>query len=306
MTAFSRCATRARRCPAAARGRAISSWARRSACASRARAARNAASRTAPTHRGDASFRGTMHRCQSLIATADLAAGAARSSQSLARSASRARARRSSTAPRRAAAADAHRDRRRLAGARPVPHRDPEPARQQRARRAGRRRAAQRLGAGLAVQRARPALVHRQPRARGPRHHQAAVVERRRAGRGQGPAHRLGGSIAVDMRFFEIARGESPMLEQARTAAAQAELRGFMHDFANEILRVLTGKAGSFGTRLTFARKVGPGRKDVYVVRLRRRQPGPRQQRQRHRDAADVRRAQGHLVLGADAPAACT
>jgi TolB protein len=42
-------------------------------------------------------------------------------------------------------------------------------------------------------------------------------------------------------------------------------MRGFMHDFANEILRVLTGKAGAFNTRLTFARRIGPGRKDVMI-----------------------------------------
>ncbi|MCG8555337.1 MAG: hypothetical protein MJD61_08635, partial [Proteobacteria bacterium] len=39
-----------------------------------------------------------------------------------------------------------------------------------------------------------------------------------------------------------------------------------MHQFANELLRVLTGKSGAFHTKLTYARRVGPGRKDVYVA----------------------------------------
>jgi TolB protein len=39
-----------------------------------------------------------------------------------------------------------------------------------------------------------------------------------------------------------------------------------MHDFANRVLKELTGTAGSFGTRLTFARRKGRGRKDVYVA----------------------------------------
>jgi TolB protein len=39
-----------------------------------------------------------------------------------------------------------------------------------------------------------------------------------------------------------------------------------MHDFANEILRVLTGTPGVFGSHLTYARKLGPGRKDIYVA----------------------------------------
>ena len=72
------------------------------------------------------------------------------------------------------------------------------------------------------------------------------------------------GSGSVDMRFYEIARGETPLLSKTYHGG-DAQIRDFMHDFANEILRVLTGKAGSFGTRLTYTRKLGPGRKDVYV-----------------------------------------
>lgn len=72
------------------------------------------------------------------------------------------------------------------------------------------------------------------------------------------------GSNTVDMKFYEIARGETPLLSKTYRGG-EAELRGFMHDFANEILRILTGKAGSFGTRFTFTKKLGPGRKDVFV-----------------------------------------
>jgi TolB protein len=69
----------------------------------------------------------------------------------------------------------------------------------------------------------------------------------------------------VEMRFFEIARGEQPILSKTYKGGA-GQHRAFMHDFANEILRVLTGKAGSFGTRVTFTRKIGPGRKDVFAA----------------------------------------
>jgi TolB protein len=74
-----------------------------------------------------------------------------------------------------------------------------------------------------------------------------------------------GGSIVVEMRLFELARGDAAVLSKTYRGDSK-ELRNFMHDFANEVLRVLTGKAGVFGTRLTFARKVGPGRKDIYVA----------------------------------------
>ena len=74
-----------------------------------------------------------------------------------------------------------------------------------------------------------------------------------------------GGNIAVDMRLYELARGEVPTFTKIYRGEAK-QLRAFMHDFANEVLRVLTGKAGVFGTRLAYARKVGPGRKDIYVA----------------------------------------
>lgn len=74
-----------------------------------------------------------------------------------------------------------------------------------------------------------------------------------------------GGSMTIEMRFYELARGQSPVLQKTYRGG-QGQLRGFMHDFANEILRVLTGKSGSFGTRLLFARKGGAGRKDIYIA----------------------------------------
>jgi TolB protein len=73
------------------------------------------------------------------------------------------------------------------------------------------------------------------------------------------------GNIVVDMRLFELAKGESPSLSKTYRGDAK-QLRAFMHDFANEVLRVLTGKAGAFGTHLTYAKKIGPGRKDIYVA----------------------------------------
>jgi TolB protein len=72
-----------------------------------------------------------------------------------------------------------------------------------------------------------------------------------------------GGSI--EMRFYEVARGQTAVLQKTYSGGA-GNLRPVMHDFANEILRVLTGKAGSFGTRLLFARKGGAGRKDIYIA----------------------------------------
>ncbi len=81
----------------------------------------------------------------------------------------------------------------------------------------------------------------------------------------KGQIVREGGRIRVEMRLYELARGTSATLTRTY-AGAPSELRGFMHDFANEVVRVLTGRAAAFGTRITFARRIREGRKDVYVA----------------------------------------
>lgn len=74
-----------------------------------------------------------------------------------------------------------------------------------------------------------------------------------------------GGNLTLELRLFELAHGASPTLTRTYHGGP-GQLRDFAHDFANEVLRVLTGTAGAFGTRLTFARRSGPGHKDVYVA----------------------------------------
>ncbi|HBQ11570.1 MAG TPA: hypothetical protein DEF51_10525 [Myxococcales bacterium] len=81
----------------------------------------------------------------------------------------------------------------------------------------------------------------------------------------KGEIERNGSQIRVQMRLFEVARGASPTLSRTYSGS-RAELPQFMHQFANEVLQVLTGRAGAFGTRITFARRRGPGRKDVMVA----------------------------------------
>ena len=81
----------------------------------------------------------------------------------------------------------------------------------------------------------------------------------------KGQVNQSGSSIAVDMRLYELVKGESAILSKSYRGDAK-QMRAFMHDFANEVLRLLTGKAGAFGTKLTYSRKVGPGRKDIYVA----------------------------------------
>ncbi len=81
----------------------------------------------------------------------------------------------------------------------------------------------------------------------------------------KGHITRTGGQIRVEMRLYELARGAHATLSRTYNGAP-GELRNFMHDFANLVLEQLTGRRGAFGTRITFARRVREGRKDVYVA----------------------------------------
>jgi TolB protein len=81
----------------------------------------------------------------------------------------------------------------------------------------------------------------------------------------KGRIERTASGIRVEMRLYELSHGATATLTRTYSGAP-GELRGFMHDFANEVVRVLTGTAGAFGTRITFARRVREGRKDVYVA----------------------------------------
>jgi len=80
----------------------------------------------------------------------------------------------------------------------------------------------------------------------------------------KGEIRQNGNQIAVEMRLYELAHGTTPTLTRTYNGSS-SQLRAFMHQFANAVVEKLTGQAAAFGTRLTFARRVGPGRKDVYV-----------------------------------------
>jgi TolB protein len=81
----------------------------------------------------------------------------------------------------------------------------------------------------------------------------------------KGQVTRTGNTIRVEMRLYEVARGANATLTRTYSGAP-GELRNSMHQFANEVLMLLTGQAGAFGTRIAFARRRGPGRKDIMVA----------------------------------------
>ncbi len=81
----------------------------------------------------------------------------------------------------------------------------------------------------------------------------------------KGQIRERGGQIEVEMRLYELAHGAGATLTRTYRGS-RGQLRAFMHEFANEVLRKLTGRPGAFDSRIVFARRLGPGRKDVFIA----------------------------------------
>lgn len=81
----------------------------------------------------------------------------------------------------------------------------------------------------------------------------------------KGLVQQQGANIEVRLRFYRVPGELEPALE-LRYRGSPSSLRTWMHDFGNHVLRVLTDKLGPFGTKLAFARRLGPGQKQVYTA----------------------------------------
>jgi TolB protein len=73
--------------------------------------------------------------------------------------------------------------------------------------------------------------------------------------------------LSVELRFYQSGQGEVPALRRTYRGAP-SEFRKWMHDFVNQVIGVVTGTYGPFGTEIAFARKHGPGRKSVYAASM--------------------------------------
>ena len=73
--------------------------------------------------------------------------------------------------------------------------------------------------------------------------------------------------IFVELRFYQSSGGGVPALRETYQGSPK-NLRSWMHDFANKVIRVVTGTYGPFGTEIAFARKHGPGHKSVYAAEM--------------------------------------
>ncbi len=74
-------------------------------------------------------------------------------------------------------------------------------------------------------------------------------------------------ALSVELRFYQSSGGAVPALRRTYRGPA-TELRKWMHTFVNEVIGIVTGTYGPFGTEIAFARKHGPGHKSVYVAAM--------------------------------------
>lgn len=72
-------------------------------------------------------------------------------------------------------------------------------------------------------------------------------------------------ALSIELRFYQSSGGAVPALRRTYRGSA-TDLRKWMHAFANEVIGLVTGTYGPFGTEIAFARKHGPGSKSVYAA----------------------------------------
>lgn len=71
--------------------------------------------------------------------------------------------------------------------------------------------------------------------------------------------------VKVELGFFDVASGRR--LLEATYEVPPSQLRTAAHRFANEVVRLLTGKPGIFGTRIAAVRKLKSSR-EIWVVNM--------------------------------------
>jgi TolB protein len=74
-----------------------------------------------------------------------------------------------------------------------------------------------------------------------------------------------GGTIHLELSLYVVSRGGAPVL-QKQYDVAQGDLRGAVHQFDNEVVKWLTGTAGSFGTTMVYSATTGHGQKGIFEI----------------------------------------
>jgi TolB protein len=73
------------------------------------------------------------------------------------------------------------------------------------------------------------------------------------------------GRYELELRLYEVGQSERPSLVRTYHGT-EAQVRELVHRFGNDVLAQLFQRPGAFDTQITFARRIGPGRKDVMIA----------------------------------------
>lgn len=81
----------------------------------------------------------------------------------------------------------------------------------------------------------------------------------------KGASSMRGANVHLELRLFVPSRGADAVLKREYDVAQNA-IRGAVHQFDNEVVKYLTGTAGSFGGRLVFSATTGRGQKGIFSI----------------------------------------
>ena len=68
----------------------------------------------------------------------------------------------------------------------------------------------------------------------------------------KGRATVAAGQVVLELKLYELGRGDIPVLEKTYRGT-QAEARRFAHSWSNDIVKYFTGEDGFFNTQIAFA-----------------------------------------------------
>jgi TolB protein len=81
----------------------------------------------------------------------------------------------------------------------------------------------------------------------------------------KGSSSMRGANVHLELRLFVTSRGADAVLKREYDVP-QNGIRGAVHQFDNEVVKYLTGTAGSFGGRLVFSATTGRGQKGIFAI----------------------------------------
>lgn len=76
---------------------------------------------------------------------------------------------------------------------------------------------------------------------------------------------KVGNTVELQFHLFEVARGNKVVLAKTYKGTTK-DVRSMVHKWVNAVIGYFTGEPGTFGTRLAFARKMGPKSKHIFTA----------------------------------------